>query len=508
MATQPWAEANQVLISVMEAEDRGAALAALVSDHETMAALARWYQADEVGYQSALSKLSGGKTGIRNKVLDAFHKAVDEVAAGLSRRNLLMPAPLETLLEHPNGHGLLVPSGYTLDHGGTYSLKPGRGGAPIRERVAHYPMILEGYVRDVETGASLVVVAWFANHEWRRMVVSRESMAVGSDFSRAAAPFGAPIHSANASMVILYLAAFEAANIQKFETVRGVSRMGWLPDQAAFLVGATLVTERGQRQVQSPLHLAEGWTDTDFVFVPAGNEVHRILAGYRQAGTMEAWTRAAHITSEYPLALAGLYVSMLPPLMQILGADNFVWEWSGKSSVGKTTALALAASIWGQPRLNLEPSIVSSWRVTDVYIERMLATLGDLPFFLDDTRTAIRGKFGIDPIQVVYDVVSGTTKGRGTLGSTEARRAWRTILMSTGEEPITGETTKLGVHARTWAIFGQPWGKVDPESAAMVFELENLFTENHGLLGPLWVQKIMERRESWAKWKELYRKVR
>jgi len=511
MGNRLWADAQRALSEVAEKEDRGEALAALTKRSDVMAGLAHWSKKDEVGYQAALTGLARGPNGVRlsNKVIDAFHRTVDEIAQGLSRKNLQMPALLKSLLPHPNGDELLVPAGYTLDLSGTYQLRPTRGGtAPTRERVCHYPMILEGYVRDVETGSSLVVVAWFANQEWRRMVISRESMAVGSDFARAAAPFGAPIHSANASYVILYLSAFEAANISKFETVRGVSRMGWLPGQEAFLVGPCLVTNQGQRQVQSPQTLAAGWTDTDFVFVPSGQEVHRILSGYRQAGTLADWGKAACIASNYPLALAGLYVSLLPPLMQILGADNFVWEWSGKSSVGKTTALSLAASVWGQPKLNLDPSIVSSWRVTDVYIERMLATLGDLPFFLDDTRTATRGKFAIDPAQVVYDVVSGTTKGRGTLASTEARRAWRTILMSTGEEPITGETTKLGVHARTWAIFGQPWGRTDPEAAAMVFQLENLFTENYGIVGPLWVQRIIEKRESWPKWKELYRQMR
>lgn len=503
-------EAQKHLLTVLEAEDRSEALALLAQDSEAMHAIAIWYKADDVGYYGMMARLQTGKTnrcGI--KQTDAFTRAVDEIAQGVSRRIMAAPAVLGSLVEHPQGADLMVPPGYTLDLHGTYMLRPGRGGAPTKERVCHYPMILEGYVRDVETGASMVVVAWLANNLWRRMVVTREAMAVGSDISRAAAPFGAPIHTANSNAVILYLSAFEAQNLAIFEEVRGVSRMGWLPGQDAFLVGTQLVSEKGSRPIQSPMSLMSGWAATDFVFVPSGPEVQRILSGYRQEGNLESWGQAAKIAADYPLALAGLYVSMLPPLLQILGADNFVWEWSGKSSVGKTTALCLAASVWGQPRLNLEPSIVSSWRVTDVYIERMLATLGDLPMYLDDTRTAsTRMKNGIDPVQVVYDVVSGTTKGRGTINGTEAKRAWRTILMSTGEEPITGDTTKLGVFARTWAIFGQPWGRTTPETAAMVLKIESLVSENYGILGPLWIQRIMEKRASWAKWRALYRDIR
>jgi hypothetical protein len=503
-------EGESLLLKVLEADERGAALAALAQDNEAMHRIALWFKEDEVGYFGAMARLQTGKTtrvGIRQ--CDAFNRIVDEIAQGFSRRSMAAPAKLSTFVKHPQADDLMVPPGYTLDALGTYSLRPGRGGAPIKDRVAHYPMILEGYVRDVETGASMVVVAWFANEQWRRMVVTREAMAIGSDISRAAAPYGAPIHTANSNAVILYLAAFEAQNLAHFEEVKGVSRMGWLPGQEAFLVGTQLVSETGTRPIQSPMSLHDGWAATDFVFVPSGREVERILSGYRQEGTLEGWNRAATLASNYPLAMAGLYVSMLPPLLQILGADNFVWEWSGKSSVGKTTALGLAASVWGQPRLNLEPSIVSSWRVTDVYIERMLATLGDLPMYLDDTRTAsTRMKNGIDPVQVVYDVVSGTTKGRGTISGTEAKRAWRTILMSTGEEPITGDSTKLGVFARTWAIFGQPWGTTSPETAAMVLEIESLVSENYGVLGPLWVQRILEKRASWGKWRGIYRDIR
>jgi hypothetical protein len=74
--------------------------------------------------------------------------------------------------------------------------------------------------------------------------------------------------------------------------------------------------------------------------------------------------------------------------------------------------------------------------------------------------------------------------------------------------PITGDTTKLGVFARTWAIFGQPWGRTDPETAQLVLAVETTIAENHGLLGPLWVQRLMEKRANWPKWRELYRTIR
>jgi putative DNA primase/helicase len=334
-------------------------------------------------------------------------------------------------------------------------------------------------------------------------------MGVASDIARIAGTFGAPIHSANATMIVTYFSAFESLNLSRFEEVKGVTRMGWTPEMDAFLVGESIVSETSVDVIQSPATLQEGWAKSGKVFIPTGPEVQRILAGYHTHGTLEGWSESLALTKGHPFALVGVYLALLPPLMQIIGADNLVFEWSGRSSVGKTTALVLAASVWGQPRMNLDPSIVSSWRITDVYLERLLATLGDLPFFLDDTRTAQPNKKnGLDPMQAIYDVVAGTTKGRGTISGTEAKRAWRTVLLSTGEEPITGDSKKGGVFARTWAVGAWPWGETTPNTAAKVLRLETVVGENYGHLGPLWVQKLMRSRKVWDKWRDLYRSLR
>jgi putative DNA primase/helicase len=493
------------LEAVAVAEDKMEALSSLARDEVKMAAIGRWYTEDSVGFSGVLAQVNQSKPKLPVSVIKRFQMNVESQALGLGRKAAGMESvSLKSLLPHAQ-EDLQVPAGYTLDALGVYQVDRRRG----RILICHYPLVLEGYVRDPETDVAMVVIAWRAGGEWRRMAISRETMGLAGDLARVSGQFGAPIHSSNAGAVVAYFSAFESLNLPKFEECKGITRMGWTPEMDAFLVGETLISTHGVERIQGPATLQDGWSKAGKIFLPAGQDILRIMSGYHKRGTMEGWQEALGLAEKHPFALAGIYLSLLPPLMQIIGSDNLVFEWSGRSSVGKTTALALAASVWGQPRLNLDPSIVSSWRITDVYLERLLATLGDLPFFLDDTRTANPfKKNGLDPVQAVYDVTAGTTKGRGTLTGTEAKRGWRTVLLSTGEDPITGDSKKGGVYARSWAVGAWPWGETTPATAAKVLRLESVIGENYGHLGPLWVEAILTKRHVWDKWRDLYRGLR
>ena len=212
------------LEAVGTATDRCQALADLASDEEALAAFARWCAEHPVGFQSALAKLTTTKPKMPTRVVEAFAKAVEAtMSAQGGRKKANAPTCLAQTLPHPSAEEILIPAGYLVEVSGLYRIDPRRG----RELISHYPLILEGYVRDAESDLASVVVAWRANEEWRRMAISRETMGVSADLARVAGQFGAPIHSANAVSVVAYFSAFEALNLAKFEEVQGVSRMGW-----------------------------------------------------------------------------------------------------------------------------------------------------------------------------------------------------------------------------------------------------------------------------------------
>ena len=64
------------------------------------------------------------------------------------------------------------------------------------------------------------------------------------------------------------------------------------------------------------------------------------------------------------------------PLLEPLGEENFGFHVEGGSSIGKTTLLRVAASVWGAP--------IQSWRTTDNAAEGLARAANDGLLILDE----------------------------------------------------------------------------------------------------------------------------
>ena len=117
----------------------------------------------------------------------------------------------------------------------------------------------------------------------------------------------------------------------------------------------------------------------------------------------------------------------------------------GKSSNGKTTALQVAASVWGGH------GYVRTWRATANGLEATAAALNDSLLVLDEISEC-------DPREIrtiIYALANGHGKQRAqrTGGVRESAR-WRTIVLSSGERTLaahmeeSGQRIKAGQEAR------------------------------------------------------------
>src|SRR4051794_18740252 len=187
----------------------------------------------------------------------------------------------------------------------------------------------------------------------------------------------------------------------------------------------------------SPTDWHEDWIA--FRGLAAGDE--QIADAYHAAGSLQGWLRAVQAVAGYPLALLALYAAFVPPLLEILGAPNFIVDWANRTTTGKTTALRVAASVWGKPDERAVDGALGTWDATTVWIERASAVLHGLPLILDDTKRAKNPKV---IAEALYSVASGRGRGRGNPRSLAQTRTWRTVLLSTGESPATSFTQDGG----------------------------------------------------------------
>ncbi|MDI2112131.1 DUF927 domain-containing protein [Commensalibacter nepenthis] len=99
----------------------------------------------------------------------------------------------------------------------------------------------------------------------------------------------------------------------------------------------------------------------------------------------------------------------------------------GKSQSGKSTALFVAASIWGK---GARDGQVRSWRHTGNGLEGIANETSDLCLILDEFGEASAKEIG----DIIYMLANGIGKGRANqLGNARSVKTWRSIFLSSGE---------------------------------------------------------------------------
>lgn len=219
-------------------------------------------------------------------------------------------------------------------------------------------------------------------------------------------------------------------------------------------------------------------------------------------GTLEEWQEniAAH-TKGNIILLNCILLALTGPLLKILGLDGGGFHIYGHSSRGKTTALQVAASVWGcgsDPAIDSVNSFAQRWNSTANALEAIAAVHSDLLTALDELGTYNGTDLGID----VYTVAGG--QGKSTLTSSRKLRqvrTWRGNILSNGEKSMrqaieeSGRVAKAGqmlriIDIRIEDIFPSP-----PEgmtAAEFANHLKQMCSTYYGTAGSAFMQGLVE----------------
>ncbi|MCU7371502.1 DUF927 domain-containing protein [Paucibacter sp. O1-1] len=143
------------------------------------------------------------------------------------------------------------------------------------------------------------------------------------------------------------------------------------------------------------------------------------------------------------------------PMLRPAEIESGGFHFRSGSSQGKTSALLLAASVWGRP------SYVQRWRTTDNALEATAVQHSDGLLILDEIQQLDANKAG----ECAYMLANEQEKGRATRGGlSRKRRTWRLLFLSSGEVSLATHMAEAG--KRTMA--GQEVRMVDvPLDAGM-----------------------------------------
>jgi putative DNA primase/helicase len=170
---------------------------------------------------------------------------------------------------------------------------------------------------------------------------------------------------------------------------------------------------------------------------------------FRVRGTLDEWRR------EIGLACLGnsrltfaVCIAFAAPLLSISESESGGFHIWGASSLGKSTALMVAGSVWGGGSRN---GYVESWRTTTNALESYAELHNDSLACLDE----ISQVGAAEAVESLYMLANGQGKGRMTKTIGMRRRlSWTILLLSSGELTLrehaetAGKQTKAGGEIR------------------------------------------------------------
>lgn len=216
------------------------------------------------------------------------------------------------------------------------------------------------------------------------------------------------------------------------------------------------------------------------------------------SGTMEEWGQniCRYCIDNHVLTLA-LCVSLSGIFMNFQHSVNTtILNLTGKSSIGKTTALQITASVWNDKKF------IKQWRATSNALESIAENHNDGLLILDELGQ-VSGK---DVSQIFYMLGNEQGKGRMNADSTLRKsKTWKLSILSSGEVGITDKIEETGTKVKA----GQLVRCIDIDANIGEYgiyntlnglsngaELSNLLKRNcskyHGIVAEEFVKKLVQ----------------
>ncbi|HUW80495.1 MAG TPA: DUF927 domain-containing protein, partial [Acidocella sp.] len=178
----------------------------------------------------------------------------------------------------------------------------------------------------------------------------------------------------------------------------------------------------------------------------------RERAPFNVSGTLSDWRGAvAALTVSNSRLVFSISCAFAGPLLDLTGEDGGGFNLKGQSRVGKTTALRVAASVWGgEPGIGAA-AYIRAWRATGNALEGIASMHSDTLLCLDEMGQVDAKELG----EISYMLANGQGKTRADRGGAIRQQSrFRVLFISTGEVGLADKnaegkkTTKAGQEVR------------------------------------------------------------
>ena len=343
---------------------------------------------------------------------------IDEAIEALPQKTVLPKGHLAKPMKWENGH-------FHITEDGLYFVDEDKNGIS-QKRFISSPVLVVAKTRDNSSNNWGVLLKWKDdNGKEHTQALSMELFQTdGADLRKALSYQGvmiAPDQRAR-NLFQCYLMSYQTG-----EYALCVDRVGWHDD--VFVLP----------------HEQIGKSNGDLIVYQANNALDN---RYQSKGTLEQWrSNVAQLAKNHSLLAFSLCTAFAGQLLDPLNQQGGGFHIKGGSSKGKSTALNLASSVWGNPK-----QFYRTWRATGNALEHTAYMHNDSFLVLDEIGDIANPK---ELGNIVYMLANGIGKGRMTKQITaKPMHQWNVIFLSSGEKSLKdimneqGQKTKLGQEIR------------------------------------------------------------
>jgi uncharacterized protein (DUF927 family) len=326
------------------------------------------------------------------------------------------------------------------------------------------PITITRRIVNIDTGEEKLELAYTkGDKKWRRRIFSKDVTSNSRKIVELA-KCGIAVTSETAKYLVNYLFQLENLNLDIIPEIQSISRLGMIQD-----VGF------------SPY--------VDGIVFDGDDNLKNAYSAIKSKGSRDDWVKLMQglrgTNVELRILLAASFASVLISPLNI--NPFFVHIWSGESGSGKTVALMCAASVWGDPHWQGQ-AYIQTFNATQVGLERSAAFFNHLPYMIDELQL-LKDSHGRNKFDIVYLLSEGRGRTRGNkLGGIDQTPTWANCIITTGETPITTDSSGAGAINRVISIECSPERPIITDGNKLV----SLLYQNYGFAGKEFVDKLYE----------------
>lgn len=240
----------------------------------------------------------------------------------------------------------------------------------------------------------------------------------------------------------------------EFQAV-GVDMVGWQGDNEAYMLPFTNEPRNNYSNKQ------ENNKSIEYILQQKG-ATSRTL---NKKGDLEEWKRTVgQVCRGNHLHSFAILVSLAAPALKLLGEEGGFFHYVGNTSIGKSTILHVAKSVWGFENLG-------SFRTTDNALESVCKNSNDGVLFLDEIGE-------IDPdafFKIIYMLANGVTKGRSDRNGNAKQTTFFTVIaQSTGEIGLEAKLAEKKIQAKGGQLMRMAELDADRGKGLNTFDILNI----------------------------------